>query len=291
MHILKDASSVASVESTLSQSSASQTTVQNSIDDGRPVFIRVNSGGHFIVLYGLDGDTLYYMDPWPGEGKKYQTFSSGAVNGRSWTHTLELTTQPDTDPEPDPDPDEISNGETVTDLSASQSHWLRFYIDVPENATNLTVRISGGDGDADLYTRYNAEPTTSEHDCRPYLDGNSESCTEERPRDGRWYIGLNGWRDFSGVILTAGYDGDDGNPDPEPDPEPGPDPEPSGQCVTATNATHISQVRAYRCGIFNWLACAVGSGDYLGLSIPFFSMTASVQEMAPNYWERVWRCP
>jgi hypothetical protein len=96
MHILKSASSVASVESKLTESSVSQTTVQNAIDDGRPVYIRVNSGGHFIVLYGLDGDTLYYMDPWTGEGKKYQDFSTSAVNGREWTHTMELTTQPDT---------------------------------------------------------------------------------------------------------------------------------------------------------------------------------------------------
>jgi C1A family cysteine protease len=202
---------------------------------------------------------------------------------------------PDPDPEPEPDPDtkgdEITNGETISDLSGSQSNWLHFYIDVPANATNLTVSLSDGSGDADLYTRYSAEPTTSEYDCRPYLDGNSETCTEGTPQGGRWYIGLRGWRDFSGVSLTADYDGEDTDQDPAPDPEPDPDPDPIGQCVTTSNSNHISQGRAYQCGTFSSMACAVGSGDNLGWASQWFSMTSSIEETDTDYWERVSNCP
>jgi inhibitor of cysteine peptidase len=72
---------------------------------------------------------------------------------------------------------------------------------------------------------------------------------------------------------------------PNPDPDPGPDPEPD-QCVTANNSDHIAQGRAYRCGLFNWRACAVGSGDNLGGT----KWSSSLQESAPDYWERVWFC-
>jgi hypothetical protein len=135
------------------------------------------------------------------------------------------------------------------------------------------------------------------------LNGNSETCTEERPRAGIWHIGLRGYRDFSGATLTVSYDKEDpdAHPDTDPAPElhpalepahlPYPAPNPLGQCVTATNDTHVSQGRAYQCGAFNWLTCAVGSGDDLGLAVWFFSMTSSVQETAPNYWELVPRCP
>jgi C1A family cysteine protease len=187
----------------------------------------------------------------------------------------------DPDPDPEPNDGEIANGQTITDLSASQYDWIHFFIDVPENAANLTITISGGSGDADLYTRFNTEPTTSEYDCRPYLNGNSETCTEETPQAGRWHIGLRGWRDFSGISLTASYDAEDSDPDPGP----------VAQCVTAGNNTHLSQGRAYQCGMFNWMACAVGSGDDLGWASSWCSMTTSVQETAPSYWERVSGCP
>jgi hypothetical protein len=108
---------------------------------------------------------------------------------------------------------------------------LVYYIDVPESATNLTVELSGGSGDVDLYTRFDAEPETRAYDCRSNNDGNSESCTEASPEAGRWYIGLHGYKDFSGVSLTASYELEDTDTDTDtdtdPDPEPDPEPEPT----------------------------------------------------------------
>jgi len=48
-----------------------------------------STGGHFLVGHGLEGDQLYYMDPWPGEGKKIATYSSVVSNSvHTWTHTM-----------------------------------------------------------------------------------------------------------------------------------------------------------------------------------------------------------
>ncbi len=60
---------------------------------GRPFVIRVCCVGHFIVGMGYVDGTLYYMDPWPGEGLGFQSYSTN-VNGRGWTHTNIITTNP-----------------------------------------------------------------------------------------------------------------------------------------------------------------------------------------------------
>jgi C1A family cysteine protease len=118
-------------------------------------------------------------------------------------------------PEPEPDENEITNGQTISNLSAAKNGWLYYYIAVPEGATNLQILISGGSGDADLYTRFGSQPTLSEYDCRPYRYGNTETCSQASPQAGKWYIGLHGYSAFSGVRLTASYD--ETAPEPEPD--------------------------------------------------------------------------
>ncbi|MCP4044053.1 MAG: peptidase, partial [Gammaproteobacteria bacterium] len=102
--------------------------------------------------------------------------------------------------------DTLTNGQTVSNLSAASGEWVHYKIDVPQGASNLTVQISGGSGDADLYTRFNAAPTTSNYDCRPYQNGNNETCNESSPSAGTWYIGLRAYNAFSGVSLTAEFD-------------------------------------------------------------------------------------
>lgn len=117
------------------------------------------------------------------------------------------------DPDPDPDEAEITDAQTISDLSANQNEWLEYFINVPEDAINLTVEISGGTGDADLYTRFGAQPDLSTYDCRPYNYGNSETCVSASPRAGVWYISLRGYTAFSGVRLTAKFEKN--NPDPD----------------------------------------------------------------------------
>lgn len=101
----------------------------------------------------------------------------------------------------------LTNNQTLTNLSGSQGQELDFYIDIPTGSTSLDVSISGGSGDADLYVRQGAQPTTSSYDCRPWRNGNNENCSFSNPQNDRWYIMLRGYNSFNGVSLTASYTG------------------------------------------------------------------------------------
>lgn len=102
-------------------------------------------------------------------------------------------------------PTTVGDGFTETNLSASTGQWIHFTLDVPAGASVLNASISGGSGDADLYVRYGPQPTTRRYNCRPYLNGNNESCSIDNPAAGRWYISLRAYRSFTGVTLDASY--------------------------------------------------------------------------------------
>lgn len=112
---------------------------------------------------------------------------------------------------------ELENGVPVNGLSANEDSQLAFTLEVPSNASNLTINIDGGSGDADLYVKFDSAPSTSSYDCRPYEGGNTESCEFPSPQAGTYHIMLNGYRDFSGVTLVGNYDVDNITPITEPE--------------------------------------------------------------------------
>jgi len=111
----------------------------------------------------------------------------------------------DPDPDPDPEPGELTNGVPETNLSGGQGSETFFTIDVPAGATDLEFQMSGGSGDADLYVRFGSEPTTSSYNCRPYLNGNDETCTFASPSTGTYHVMIRGYQAYSGVSLVASY--------------------------------------------------------------------------------------
>ncbi|MEZ4288080.1 MAG: serine protease [Polyangiales bacterium] len=90
-------------------------------------------------------------------------------------------------------------------LSGAKDSFVVFSVEIPSNATRLRFEMSGGTGDADLYVRAGAEPTKSLYDCRPYSSGNSELCTFTTPSSTQYFIGLNGFREYSGTNVTTSY--------------------------------------------------------------------------------------
>ncbi len=48
-------------------------------------------------------------------------------------------------------------------------------------------------------------PTTSTYDCRPYLNGNNESCNFANPTAGDWYVMVRAYSTYSGVSLTGSF--------------------------------------------------------------------------------------
>lgn len=95
--------------------------------------------------------------------------------------------------------------ETLTGLSIAASAWRYYSVTLPAGTSSFQVSISGGTGDADLYVRQGAQPTTSSYNCRPYLTGNSESCSFSSPASGTWHIGIRGYSAATGLTLTYSY--------------------------------------------------------------------------------------
>ncbi|WP_434633829.1 C39 family peptidase [Chromobacterium sp. CV08] len=79
----------------------SWTHVLQDIQANRPFVIRygwTSGGGHFIVGRGYqtgNGNYLYMMNPWPGEGMTYASFNSVvSASDHDWTHTLRMSVSP-----------------------------------------------------------------------------------------------------------------------------------------------------------------------------------------------------
>ncbi|HEX4872994.1 MAG TPA: S8 family peptidase [Nevskiaceae bacterium] len=106
---------------------------------------------------------------------------------------------------PPPTSTTLSNGVPVTGLSGAAGTELRFTLQVPSGASNLSFQMSGGSGDADLYVRFGTAPTTTSYDCRPYLGGNAETCTFATPQVGTYHVMVRGYSSFSGVSLVGSY--------------------------------------------------------------------------------------
>ncbi len=88
-------------------------------------------------------------------------------------------------------------------LSGATGTWKHYPITVPAGATSLTVKQFNGTGDADLYVRAGSQPTSTAYNCRPYLSGNTETCTISAPAAGTWYVSVYAYASYSGVSLTA----------------------------------------------------------------------------------------
>lgn len=119
------------------------------------------------------------------------TVNGASVTGRNFTGTA------------------TSSGGTVVHNvalpSVSSGNWSSVYtVSIPAGTTKLVVDTAGGTGDADLYVRAGSAPTTSSYTCRPYLSGNTETCTIDNPVAGTtYYIAVRAYSSYSGVTMKA----------------------------------------------------------------------------------------
>lgn len=94
---------------------------------------------------------------------------------------------------------------SVSDISVGRRAWVYYTIDIPAGMATLDFNISGGSGDADMYIRRGAKPSSSTYDCRPYESGNNEACSFNNPEADTWHIGIYGYSAASGVTLDVNY--------------------------------------------------------------------------------------
>jgi hypothetical protein len=99
----------------------------------------------------------------------------------------------------------LTNGVPVTGISGASGSQQFWKLAVPAGQAKVVFTISGGTGDADLYVRRGARPTTTTYDCRPYLNGNNETCTFTNPVAGDYFVMLRGFTAYSGVTLKGQY--------------------------------------------------------------------------------------
>ena len=67
---------------------------------------------------------------------------------------------------------------------------------------NISVKMTGS-GDADVYVNMGSEPTGNSYDCRPYLNGSSESCELNGP--GVLYVSVYGYAANSSYNLIISF--------------------------------------------------------------------------------------
>jgi serine protease len=91
---------------------------------------------------------------------------------------------------------------TVNNVSVERRAWTRYTLDLADGYADLAVSLSGGTGDADLYVTQGKESTSTTYDCRPYENGNNETCNFTAPAKGIWHIDVYGYSAASGMTLN-----------------------------------------------------------------------------------------
>ncbi len=164
-----------------------------------------DSGGPLVARYGTSRPLLVGIVSW-GQGcasARYPGMYSRVASFASW---IAANVGPVTPTGPtEPTEPTVVAGTLLSNpsLSGGRNETLRRTITVPAGTQSLTIVMSGGTGDADLYVKAGAEPTATAYDCRPYRADSNETCTFTNPTPGTWYINVKGYSAFSGTSLTA----------------------------------------------------------------------------------------
>ncbi|MFT4925822.1 MAG: serine protease [Phenylobacterium sp.] len=179
----------------------------NTTDNNSTVVVTISGGSGDADLYvkngGVPSKSSYDCRPYKAGNSEtctVQVGTPGTVNVKLIAYSaydgvsLLATATTVTDP---------GNDFPQTGISGATGDWARYTYTVPAGVSSVTVTTSGGTGDADLYTRNGAEPTTSDYDCRPYAGGNSENCTATVTSGDVVHIGLRAYSAFSGVTLDV----------------------------------------------------------------------------------------
>jgi len=99
----------------------------------------------------------------------------------------------------------INNGQTYSGLSGAGGSEQFFRINVPAGQGRLVIETWGGTGDADLYVRLGANPSTSVNNGSSTGGSNTETITINNPAAGWWHIMIRGWSAYSGASLKATF--------------------------------------------------------------------------------------
>ncbi len=141
-----------------------------------------------------------------GSSGRDNSYGYGLVQAKAMYDAMATSGCTITPPPPPPPPEVVvlENNVAQNNLSGAKGDQLNFKMDVPTGATDVNFAMSGGSGDADLYVKFGSAPTTSSYDCRPWKNGNSESCAGTND-NGTYYVMLNGYSAFNNTSLVGSF--------------------------------------------------------------------------------------
>jgi Zn-dependent metalloprotease len=117
-----------------------------------------------------------------------------AVNGASIVATYSTT--------PPPSGNVLTSGVAVS-VSLAKNATKLYSIVVPSGKTNLSITMTGGTGDGDLYARMTTAPTTTSYTKKSDGSTNAETITFASPAAGTYYVLVNAYAAMSGASLKA----------------------------------------------------------------------------------------
>ncbi len=153
-------------------------------------------------------NTAYANGGFPGGCSYALPCGTGIVDATAAVRVANGTDPLPSDPPPPPPPPpatELKNGITITDITVARNGEIRYELTVPNGATNLLFAMYGGTGDADIYVKRGAPPTTTSFDCRPFSFGNNENCFFPAPASGVWYVTIKGFSAATGLSLYPSF--------------------------------------------------------------------------------------
>ena len=150
----------------------------------------------------------------------------------------------------------------LEDLSAPSSAQNHYSVVIPGGIATLIIATSGPNGDADLYVKFGAPPTTSVFDYRSWDEGSNESIPISTPAAGTWYIMIVAYEAYTGLTLTA-VDGE--------------------TCLTAGAAYFFNRV-SDTCTLEQKVTASdVGAGNYFGSAVSLYGDTAIIGARLQTY--------
>jgi tetratricopeptide (TPR) repeat protein len=93
-------------------------------------------------------------------------------------------------------------GQELKGLSAPEGARIVVPLEITGDKLRMTLRMFGGQGDADLYLSYAEVPGLHSYQYRPYVNGNMEEINLESPTNGRWFLMVHAYRAFSDVSIS-----------------------------------------------------------------------------------------
>ncbi|WP_431263160.1 M4 family metallopeptidase [Roseateles chitinivorans] len=106
---------------------------------------------------------------------------------------------------PPPTTTVLTSGVPVTGISLAKGATKLYSITVPAGRTTLTIKLSGGSGDGDLYVKRGSAPTTTSYDKRSIGSTNAETISFSAPTAGVYYVLLSAYSTVTSTTLVGTY--------------------------------------------------------------------------------------